>query len=454
MKLILLIIGSLHLATSSSAQTTFFTGCSTSPLVFCNAAQSAFEARIAATTGSISLATFSNKNAPTYPDGYFANLAITSLISTNNSIATIGDAVFTAAVSVTQLSISEPALQNTTANAFAPIASTLTSLSFQNSAITSVRMNGIATGFATLNKLHTLTLSANNFVTASQAWFSGLDSLQTLDLSSNFILDTASIFAALGTVSDTLHTLILTSNLIATVSALPSMPALQVLSLNNNLIAALASSNPFANAVALTAINLNGNTLTAAPSIASQTALLNLDLSNQKGALLKIGDSAFSRTSTPSSFLSLSLDANTALNYSEKAFCSSAANQYRTVTVPFSSVSNINVCHLAQLGGTAANPVDLIIPSVAGVDFSTYCNCNNYKAGKTFNVNLLNAASACSSFTNLTDAACASTVFVNTCSTSVFACTATTTSSSTSVRFNVIGFLVTNTIFMLAYNKF
>ena len=452
MKIFLFIASTLYLATGTSAQATIFTGCSATPLVFCNNVATSFEARVTNTNGAITLATFTGKTAATFPDTYFQNLTIESMISTNNSITTIGDNVFTGAT-ITTLSFAEPSLLTTTTNSFAPLAASLTSLSFQSSGITPARMNGIATGMATLANLRSLSLSNNSLITISLAWFSGLNALQTLDLTGNQLTDTASVFTALSTVSDTLTTLILAGNQIASLSALPSMPALQTLRLESNLIATLATTNPFANAAALSTIGLSGNRLTSVPSIASQTALLSFDISSQNGALLKIANNAFSRSSTPSAFAVVNLDLNTGLNYSELAFCSSAANQYSSITVPGSSVSNINVCHMAQLGGTVGNPVQLIVSSVAGVDFSTFCNCTTYQASKEFNVNILNALSVCSTFTNLTDAACASTVFSNTCATSVFAC-ATTTSSSTMIRFDLIGFLLTNIVFIFTFKQF
>ena len=116
MKIFLFIASALYLATGTSAQATdFFKGCNaTNFSVFCNNTGTSFEERDFNTNGAITLALFTGKTAPTFPDNYFQNLAIESLISINNGITTVGDNVFTGAT-ITTLAFEEPSLLSTTA---------------------------------------------------------------------------------------------------------------------------------------------------------------------------------------------------------------------------------------------------------------------------------------------------------------------------------------------------
>lgn len=455
MKFLLLVISTLCLASFSSAASPF-TGCTElGTLLTCSNTANAFEARIAGTTGTYQLLTFTGKTASTYPDNYFTGLTLATIVSQNNHVTTIGDNVFTGATSVTEFSLQESDLQSTTSGAFAPIATTLKKLSIISSAITPTRMNGIATGLASLNQLEELILSGNNLLTVSSSWFTGLTSLKVLDLSSNSILDTTAIFAALSPLSASLQTLTLTTNSIAQVSDLPSMTALTTINLDSNQITGFASTTPFANAPALTSIKLNINKLTAVPNIAGNPAILDLDLNNQTGSTLTtIADSSFSRNSVTNQAV-INLDTNANLMFANKAFCSSVTPDIQQVTIAWTAAANLNKCHFKQFGATAAKPTVFKVSKQTGVtDYSSFCNCANYAAAKAFFVTINSANTACDT---LTDAACASTTFTDTCATdnsANYVCPAATTSGSQMIKFDLVGFLVANVVFMFAYKQF
>lgn len=455
MKLLLLVISTLCLAAFSSAASPY-TGCiELGTLLTCSSTANAFEARIIQTTGTYQLVTFTGKTAATYPDNYFTGLTITTIVSQNNHITSIGDNVFTGATSVAEFSIQESDLLTITANAFTPIKSSLTKLSIISSAITPTRMNGIATGLATLSSLRTLILSGNNLLTVSSSWFTGLTALQTLDLSTNNILDTTAIFAALSPLSASLQTLTLTGNTIATVSNLPAMAALKTINLDTNQITGFSSTTPFAAAPALTSVKLNGNKLTVVPNIAGNPAILDLNMNTQTG-LTTIADSAFSRNAVTNQAI-VNLDSNANLKFGTKAFCSSVTPNIQEVTIAWTAAANINACHFKQFGATAAKPTNFKISKQAGVtDYTSFCTCANYAAAKAFFVTINSANTACDT---LTEAACGATTFTDNCATASsgnYVCPAapTTTSGSQTNKFDLVGFLVANVVFMFAYRQF
>lgn len=454
MNLLLLVVSSLCLVASTSAQT-IFTGCLQSTSIICTTTANAFEARITPeVNGTFTLVTFTGKTATTFPNNYFKGLTITNLISQSNGLTTIGDNVFTGAASIKGLSLQENGLSTITAGAFTPIASSLTSLAIINSGITPTRMNGIATGFASLNKLTDLDLKNNVLLSLSPSWFTGLTSLKNLDLSSNTIIETANVFSALSPLSASLETLTLTSNSIATVSAISSMTALKTIDLSKNQITGFSSTSPFAAAPALVEIKLSENKLTAVPNIASNPAVLNLELNSQTGSTLTtVAASAFSRNSVNNQ-ATVNLDVNAITNYDNKAFCSAVTPNIAKVTVAWSTVGTINKCHFKQFGATATKQTNFYVTKGQGVtDVSSFCNCANVAAAKAFNVIINSVGSACES---VTDASCAAVTFTDTCATDnngAFVCPVTTSGSKVN-KFDLVGFLVANVVFMFAYKQF
>lgn len=442
--LLLLVIYLLYLGAVSEAQT--FTNCAQTVnpgLIICASNSQSFETRQAGSPGPLELVTFANKtsSAATIPINYFSGLTIKTLLFSNVNISTISSSAFTGAVAVKELAFCCPQLMSTSADAFTPIKSTLTKLSFINSAITMQRMNGIASGLATLDTLQTLVLSGNGLITLSAQWFNGLTDLKSfeaknnqiesiqlgtfkgnsqltkVDLSGNKISDLDALFTAMLSISNNLQTLVLSSNKIATVSNLPKMDALSTIDLSSNHINSLASISPFENAPALTNIQLSNNSLTSVPNIERIQYLVDLDLSNQNSHLIVL-DNALLRNAAPEASVNINFDTSKNVTFSEKAFCSYLAPaKYRQITVPFSATGSINKCHFAQFQATAASRTDFRVSRQTGVvDYSSFCNCEIFAAAKAYNVIL---TGACDS---LTDAQCSSTSFNDTCSSSDFFC--------------------------------
>lgn len=445
MKILLLLVTSLlYLGVVSEAQT--FTNCAQTVkpgLIICASNSQSFETRQAGSPGPLELVTFANKtsSAATIPINYFAGLTIKTLLFSNVNISTIGSSVFTGAVAVKELALSCPQLMSTSTDAFTPIKSTLVKLSFINSAITMQRMNGIAFGLATLDRLQTLVLSGNSLTTLSAQWFNGLTGLGSfeaknnqiesiqlgtfrgnsqltkVDLSGNKISELDALFTAMLSISNNLQTLVLSSNKIVTISNLPKMDALSTIDLSSNHINYLASINPFESAPALTNIQLSNNSLTSVPKIERLQYLVNLDLSNQHSHLIVL-DNAFVRNAAAEASVNINFDTSEIVTFSEKAFCSYLAPaKYRQITVPFSATGSINKCHFAQFQATAPSRTDFRVSRQTGVgDYSSFCNCEVFAAAKAFNVIL---TGACDS---LTDAQCLSTTFNDTCSSSDYFC--------------------------------
>lgn len=474
-KALSIIVTTLCLSALTSAQTVF-NGCSQLPVtpinIFCNTPSTSFPTRQTSGTiaSTILFAIFDGQTSSSIPSGTFTGLTITTLILTNNSISLLDDNSFTGATSIQSLSFAETSLSNITSAAFTPLASTLTDLSFANSALTATKMTDISPGLQSLTALTTLTLDNNNILTLVKTWISGLTALQTfsaksngllsvaadtfssntalksIDLSSNSLSDMSTLLSAVSGLSGVLETLTLSNNNFASIVDFPSMTALKTLDLSNNQISSVASTNTFTNAAALTSISLAGNQLTAVPSIASQTALLSLDLSNM-ATLSTIADNSFSRSVVPTAGVNVDLS-NDTVTFANKAFCHGVSPYYNQITVRFNSLGSFNKCLFKQMkNANAGLRATFFVGTETGVtDYTSFCNCDN----KVFATNnQVDLGGACANFTD----ACTTTTYTDNCAAD-FTCATTTTSGAFKVKFEYLGFLVMNALFMFTYKQF
>lgn len=141
--------------------------------------------------------------------------------------------------------------------------------------------------------------------------------------------------------------------------------------------------------------------------------------------------------------------------FGTKAFCSLVTPDIQQVTIAWTAAANLNKCHFKQFGATADKPTVFKVSKQTGItDYSSFCNCANYAAAKAFFVTINSANTACDT---LTDAACAATSFTDTCATDNsgnYVCPAAPTSGSQIIKFDLVGFLVANVVFMFAYKQF
>lgn len=476
---LILVVCAMFLVTfihNTKAQTVFNSCTQLTTFIVCSTAnQNQFPTRN--TTGTISTTfasvTLGNQNFAAITDGGFGGLTIIELGFTSNNLQSIGDNAFTGATSIAKISFNEASLASISTNAFNPIKSSLTELSFLSSGITVTRMNTLKEGFQILNTLTTLTLDTNSLITISSGWLTGLTGLQTLsvksnqlagidatafstnaalksiDLTSNQLTDMSQLITALTPLTNVLESLTLTSNQFTSVVDFPAFPKLLTLDLSSNMIASLASDNTFVNLPALTSIVLSNNQLTVVPKITNQNTLLTLTFKNQT-SFTTLPANSFYRTSTPTAGVNVNLDGNTIGTFDVKAFCSGQGPYYSQVVVTFDSVANFNKCSFKQMknDNTGLRTNFFVVEKTGVTDYTSFCNCEN----KVFaNNNQVDLTGACASFTD----ACSTTTYTDNCAAD-YTCAriTTTTSASPIIRFEYLGLIVTNLIILISVRQF
>jgi len=264
-------------------------------------------------------------------------------------------------------------------------------------------------------------------------------------LSSNQLTDMAALNTALSPLVGTLQKLTLSSNRFTTVNDFSAFTALKSLKLNSNLLATISSSNSFVGMPALTDIDLSTNSLTSVPLITNQLNVINYDLSNNK--IVSFPENALTRSTVPTTGLNANFDGQTISTFPTTAFCSASDPFYSQISLTDASLVNFNKCLFKQLKpANAALRVSLNVIPAAGQTTSTFCNCDN----KVFaNTNQVDLTGACSTFTD----ACTGTAYVDTCPTTYTCPRAVSTSGSSNLRFEFIGFILLNVLFLAAFGQ-
>lgn len=470
-----LILLTTYCMISHQISATVFNGCSEVNLgstlnIFCNSATATtFPTRTNASetvSTNILIFTIQSQRFTAIPANSFFGLSISELIFSTNGLTALGSTDFTGATSIASATFSETSLTTINAATFTPIASSLRTLSFTRSQITTTRMELLKDGLQSLNQITKLTLDTNSLVTLSSGWFTGLTGLQELsvksnslagidstafssntalkkiDLSTNQLTDMTSLMTALTPLASVLETLTLDSNRFTTVVDMSAMSALKTLSLKSNMIATLASTNTFTNLPGLTSIDLSQNSLTAVPAITKQLGLVSLDISNN--SITTLADNALSRESTPTTGASILMDLNTIATFGTKSFCSASSPFYSQIDLTYASFKNFNKCLFKQMkpANAGLRVTMRIVPQTGVTNYTDVCNCDNQVFANTNQVDL---TGACTVLT------CTNT-YSDTCAAD-YTCTRTT-SGGVKVNVGFLGFIVANAIFLLAFTQF
>ena len=418
----------------------------------------------------ITLLVISNQAFTSIPDNLLSGLSVTNAIISGNGLTSLTAGTFAGATTIGTVAFAETLLSTIAATAFTPIASSLTALSFASSSITNTRFLTLSSGIQSLRTLSMLTLDTNSLISLEPGWFNGLTGLKTfsaktnqiasinanafqfntaltsIDLTSNLLTDMTGLNTALTPLLSTLQTLTLTSNRFTSIVDFPAMPALKILNLNLNLITSIVSSNSFDNKPVMTTINLANNQLASIPAIVNQLRILNYDLSSN--SILAIPNNAFSRSTVPTVGITAKLNGNAISTFPVSAFCSASTNFYTDIDIGSASMANFNKCLFKQLKpANAANTVTLNVVAAAGVtDFTSICNCANAVFATNNQVTL---TGACATFND----PCTTTPYVDDCPTT-YTCASASTSGSDKIRFEYIGFIFMNAVFLVISRQF
>lgn len=374
----------------------------------------------------IDLLLIRDNNFTQIPDNSFANLNINNLHLENNSLVLIRNSSFSGIKNLNKLTLRERNLKIIEPMAFMPLKNILLELDLSNIQITDQFMNQFSRQINDITRLERLNLNNNMITQTDPEWFIRLKNLIILNLASNNIthlekssfkylfnlerlvlknnrlagcLDQTPFLSRL----KTLKRLNLASNYISCLPEFDNFEKLRYLDLSNNLIENITSKT-FSNLNRLYVLDLNNNRIKnihfdafrthealfylrlknnyidSIPSIKGLQSLLELDLSNQNGKLLKLNNYQFERLNAPIIMLTINLERNDIKSIEKSSFCSRFIKESFIDTIKISlqtliNILSLNPCLFIQLYSN--NISSLMIDDVNNIN---HAKLNNNKS--------------------------------------------------------------------------
>ena len=377
------------------------------------------------------------------PAGTFEGLSIRHLIIGENKLKKIDSNTFIGIRSLSLLKIIEKDFETIELGAFDPIENYLNELGIWQINYQSNTIDEFFNELKKLKNLKTLSLmgyglehfkpewtrifepivnlnlASNEMRTIDPHFFKWCKSIESINLSNNFINNLTLIFKALEPVQSKIRELKLASNQISSLVDFSVFPRLESLDLSNNKVKTIPisllnglkklnslylSSNLIQSvpdsllnsATELITLMLDNNYLRKVPRIKKLKNLKILDLSNQNGNLRELGDFSFDRENS-TCCLYLNLDGNKLETFGNKTFCSrdSKLSEIRKLDLSYKSMSNMNKCILSQLRSEMANKIEFYVTMESNIskDSTLNCDCKLKKLLKNFKIEFIGPCS-------------------------------------------------------------
>ena len=386
-----------------------------------------------------------NFNLKSFPEDKLNNLSIETLRINMNNIEIMPKNSFRGLLSLKNLEIREYKLNSFGFGLFDTISLNLTRLDFSYSGLTIERFNKLFNSeLFKLAKLNELNLSFNDLISFEEKWavtysrlkilnlgrnnifeikesiFDRLNQLKLIDLSYNHFSNLSLLSQALKKATN-LDSLNLRGNSIQTLPTWPTLDSMIKLDLSENNVQHLSANSfhnftnltdlilknnkitrieqdAFASNSKLVLLQLSNNFLSSVPNILNLNNLKYLDLSNQNGNLISLGDNSFDRSKSNSYNLTVNLKSNAIQFFANKTFCSKYSNiqSIENLQITKQTFSSADKCIFSQLSqDIISREVTISIQQEQNADYSNVCGCNSKVFFNNYKIQLAEACDPC-----------------------------------------------------------